>query len=123
MKFVCNNCGFTADIPDQMSACPMCGSSNVSSASEISSKLQLDVAENEDENVKSQNFRVAAGPTQRVTLTEGMNIDEQTESNAAKPAEQPAKKNSGKGVKTAAIVVALLVSAAAAAAAYYFFFK
>lgn len=122
MKFVCNNCGFTADIPEQMSACPMCGSSNVSSATEISN-LQVSASKNEDENARSQKFRASAGPTQRVTMTEGMNLEEQTDLPVAKPAEKPAEKTRGNGGKKAAIVVfVLLVLAAAAAAAYYFFF-
>jgi hypothetical protein len=29
MKFVCNNCGFSAEVPDRRSNCPMCASSNV----------------------------------------------------------------------------------------------
>ena len=78
MKFVCNNCGFTADIPEQMSVCPMCGSSNVSSAAEAL-KFPADAEENEDENAKAQNFKAAAGPTQRVTLTEGMNVGEKSD--------------------------------------------
>ncbi|HNW81813.1 MAG TPA: hypothetical protein PKG52_02880 [bacterium] len=32
MKFVCNNCGFSAEVPDRRSNCPMCASSNVSIA-------------------------------------------------------------------------------------------
>lgn len=30
MKFVCNNCGFSAEVPDNRSNCPMCASNNVS---------------------------------------------------------------------------------------------
>ena len=29
MKFICNNCGFSAEIPEKRSNCPMCASSNV----------------------------------------------------------------------------------------------
>lgn len=118
MKFVCNNCGFTADIPEKMSVCPMCGSSNVSSAAETS-KFSTDAEENEDENAKAQNFKAAAGPTQRVTLTEGMNAGEK----ASKVAERSEKKTREIRRKSKApLVVVLLVLVAAAAAAYYFFF-
>ena len=34
MKFICNNCGFSAEVPDTMNACPMCASQNVSSGEE-----------------------------------------------------------------------------------------
>ncbi|MBO4712220.1 hypothetical protein J5681_09960 [bacterium] len=123
MKFVCNNCGFSADIPEQMTACPMCGSSNVSSAAEISN-LQISASENEDENARSQKFRASAGPTQRVTLTEGMNIEEQSETPVKKSAGKPMKKNCGNcGRKVAVVVVILLVLAAAAAASFFFFFQ
>lgn len=30
MKFICNNCGFSAEVPDRRSNCPMCASTNVS---------------------------------------------------------------------------------------------
>ena len=98
MKFVCNNCGFTADIPEQMSACPMCGSSNVSSASETS-KFSADAEENEDENAKAQHFKAAAGPTQRVTLTEGMNVGEKSDSKAVKAVEKKQEKPARKETK------------------------
>lgn len=119
MKFVCNNCGFTADIPEKMSACPMCGSSNVSSAAEIS-KFSADAEENEDENAKAQNFKAAAGPTQRVTLTEGLN----GEKSSGKPAERSEKKTREihRGSKLPLVIVLLLCIAAGAAAAAYFFF-
>ena len=116
MKFVCNNCGFTADIPEQMSACPMCGSSNVSSSVAEASNFTAETSENNDENVKSQNFKAAAGPTQRVTLTE-MKIEEKSET----PVETPVKKSRGK--KAAVIVVILLVIAAAVAAGLLFLFQ
>ena len=29
MKFICNNCGFSAEIPEKRSNCPMCASNNV----------------------------------------------------------------------------------------------
>ena len=47
MKFVCNNCGFTADIPVRRTTCPMCGSSNVSFSADT-----LILPENEDEDDK-----------------------------------------------------------------------
>ena len=115
MKFVCNNCGFTADIPEQMSACPMCGSSNVSSAAETS-KFPTDAEENEDENAKAQNFKAAAGPTQRVTLTEGLIKQSETSKSERKTREIR------RGGKIPFIIALLLVVAAGAAAAAYFFF-
>ncbi len=40
MKFTCNNCGFSADIPKQIELCPMCGSNNTG-CSEEDSALSL----------------------------------------------------------------------------------
>lgn len=34
MKFNCNNCGFSAEIPKQIELCPMCGSSNTGCSEE-----------------------------------------------------------------------------------------
>ncbi len=34
MKFTCNNCGFSAEVPSEQQVCPMCGSTNVSLSSE-----------------------------------------------------------------------------------------
>lgn len=121
MKFVCNNCGFTADIPEQMSACPMCGSSNVSSASETS-KFSTDAEENEDENAKAQHFKAAAGPTQRVTLTEGMNVGEKSDSKAVVRSEKKTREIRGKS-RIPLVVALLVIVAAAAAAVFFFFFK
>ena len=117
MKFVCNNCGFTADIPEQMSACPMCGSSNVSSASETS-KFPTDSEENEDENAKAQKFKASAGPTQRVTLTEG--LIKQSEKHVEKSEKKT--REIRRGSKIPFIIALLLIVAAGAAAAAYFFF-
>ncbi len=124
MKFVCNNCGFTADIPEQMSLCPMCGSSNVSSAAETS-KFSTDATENDDENAKSQNYKASAGPTQRVTLTEGMNVGEKQGSSSEKPSERREKKTREirKKSRIPLVVTLLILVGAAAAAAFFFFFK
>lgn len=120
MKFVCNNCGFTADIPEPMSACPMCGSSNVSSAAEASNlTVNADEHDGEKNTVPQKNLR-AEGPTQRVTLTEGMNIGDQP---VVKPVAKPEKKSCKACKICIALVVVLLVFAAAAAAAFFFFFK
>ena len=122
MKFVCNNCGFTADIPEQMSACPMCGSSNVSSAAEIS-KFSADSEEEiEDENAKAQNFKAAAGPTQRVTLTEGMNVGEKSDPKAVVRSEKKTREI-GRKSKVPLVVILLVLVAAAAAAGFFFLFK
>ncbi|MBQ4438921.1 hypothetical protein II898_08620 [bacterium] len=125
MKFVCNNCGFTADIPEKMSVCPMCGSSNVSSAAETS-KFSTDAEENEDENAKAQHFKAAAGPTQRVTLTEGMNVEAKSDSSSKKRVLRSEKKTREIGRKSKVplvVILLLLVVAAAAAAGFFFFFK
>jgi hypothetical protein len=45
MKFTCNNCGFTAEVPDTMNACPMCASQNVS--------FSKDDEENNERKVKN----------------------------------------------------------------------
>lgn len=113
MKFVCNNCGFTADIPEQMSACPMCGSSNVSSSAEAS-KFPTSSEERADGNISPQNSR-GSGPTQRVTLTEVMNIDESL------PVEKP-KKSGCKACRVCVALAVVLLFLAAAAAAFFFFF-
>ena len=116
MKFVCNNCGFTADIPEQMKACPMCGSSNVSSSAEAS-KFSTDAEENEDKNAKAQNFKAEAGPTQ-----EGMNVGEKSYSYAKNTAVRSEKKTREIRRKSnLPIVIVLLVLIAAVAAAAYFF--
>ena len=123
MKFVCNNCGFTADIPEQMSACPMCGSSNVSSAAEIS-KFSADSEEEiEDENAKAQNFKAAAGPTQRVTLTEGMNVEEKSDPKAVVRSEKKTREIGRKSKVPLVVILLVLVVAAAAAAGFFFLFK
>ena len=124
MKFVCNNCGFSADIPEQMSACPMCGSSNISSAAETS-KIPTDAEENEDENAKSKDFKAVAGPTQRVTMTEGMNAGEESDSSAKKTPVRSEKKTREirRKSKLPLIAVLLVLVAAAAAASFFFFFK
>lgn len=123
MKFICNNCGFTADIPEQMSACPMCGSSNVSSAAETS-KFSTDAEENGDENAKAQHFKAAAGPTQRVTLTD-VNIGEKSDPSSKKAAERSEKKTREirKKSKAPLVAVLLILVLAAVAAAFFFFFK
>ena len=122
MKFVCNNCGFTADIPEKMSVCPMCGSSNVSSAAETS-KFSTDAEENEDENAKAQHFKAAAGPTQRVTLTEGMNVEAKPNSKAVVRSEKKTREIGRKSKVPLVVILLLLVVAAAAAAGFFFFFK
>lgn len=119
MKFVCNNCGFSADIPEQMSACPMCGSSNVSSAAETS-KFSAGAEENEDENAKAQDFKAAAGPTQRVTLTEG--LIKQSEKHAGKSEKKTREIRRGSKIPFI-IALLLIVAAGAAAAVFFFFFK
>ena len=121
MKFVCNNCGFTADIPEKMSACPMCGSSNVSSAVETS-RFSTDAEENDDENAKAQHFKAAAGPTQRVTLTEGMNIGEKS-GKAAVRSEKKTREIGRKSKIPLIVVLLVIVAVAAAAAGFFFFFK
>lgn len=115
MKFVCNNCGFAADIPEQRSSCPMCGSSNVSSAAEV----HTEPSEKEDENAKSQNLRASVGPTQRVTLTEGLDGGDKPEVPSKKEVAKPVKKSKAPFV----VAVLLILAAAAAAAAFFFFFK
>ena len=124
MKFVCNNCGFTADIPEQMKACPMCGSSNVSSSAEAS-KFSTDAVENEDKNAKAQNFKAEAGPTQRVTLTEGMYVGEKSYSYAKNTAVRSEKKTREirRKSKLPIVIVLLVLFAAVAAAAYFFVLK
>ena len=95
----------------------MCGSSNVSSAAEIS-KFSTDAEENDDENAKSQNFKAVAGPTQRVTLTEGLS----NETSAEKNVERTEKKTREIRKKSRIpLVVALLILVCAAVAAIFFF--
>lgn len=91
----------------------MCGSSNVSSAAEVQTEAP---EESEDENAKLQNFKTSAGPTQRVTLTEGMNIGDE-------PAAKPVKKSCKACKICISLAVVLLLLAAAAVAAFFFHFK
>lgn len=51
MKFICNNCGFSAEVPDRRSNCPMCASSNVTvSAHTENPVVQEKIAENKPED-------------------------------------------------------------------------
>lgn len=78
MKFVCNNCGFTAEIPVRRTTCPMCGSSNVSSSAETMTPPEKPLEdEDKKEEIKTRNARSGEGPTQRVTITEGLTTAKQ----------------------------------------------
>lgn len=44
MKFICNNCGFSAEIPKKVELCPMCGSSNTSNI-EVEKVVEIAVPE------------------------------------------------------------------------------
>ncbi len=51
MKFVCNNCGFSAEVPDRRSNCPMCASSNVTVSAHTENPVaQEKIAENKPED-------------------------------------------------------------------------
>ncbi len=87
MKFTCNNCGFSAEVPDVMKVCPMCASDNVSLGEEkkspekqretkdtdqISAQTQQDVPEQqkkstEDGNVQQENKKKAE---KKITLND-----------------------------------------------------
>ena len=85
MKFVCNNCGFAADIPVKRSTCPMCGSSNVSYSDEA---VNLEEQVESEENTQTKKIRQPQGPTQRVTLTDGLNpAKQETAKKETKPAD------------------------------------
>ncbi|MBO4699732.1 hypothetical protein J5690_09020 [bacterium] len=78
MKFVCNNCGFAAEIPVKRTNCPMCGSSNVSSSDEILNFVEQPAEESEEAGLKT--VMQPQGPTQRVTLTDDLiRKDEKTD--------------------------------------------
>jgi len=49
MKFICNNCGFSAEIPEKRPNCPMCASSNVTVVKEsaVNEKEEGQVMESE----------------------------------------------------------------------------
>ena len=111
MKFVCNNCGFAAEIPVRRTTCPMCGSSNVSFADEMSNPAEQPV-EN-DENT-SKGVRQPQGPTQRVTLTD--DLIEKDEKTSKKTAQKVAEKGS-----KLPIIAVLAVLAAIAAAVFFLF--
>lgn len=112
MKFVCNNCGFSAEIPVRRTNCPMCGSSNVTSSAETANK-PAPAAENEDGNGKSK-VKIAAGPTQRVTLTDVPASGEKSRKTSPK---------TGRKSRLPLIIAAVVLCAAAAAAAIFFFLK
>lgn len=112
MKFVCNNCGFTAEIPVRRTTCPMCGSSNVSSSAETMTPPEKSLDEDEEKTgeIKTRNARSAEGPTQRVTVTEGLS-----------PAKQG--KSCKKGCKCKLAFAVILILVLAALAAVFFFLQ
>ena len=104
MKFVCNNCGFTAEIPVRRTTCPMCGSSNVSSSADTVTPPEKSFEDEEKTGeIKTRNARPSEGPTQRVTITEGLT-----------PVKQ-CKKSCGCKILTVAVILILVVAALAAA--------
>ena len=58
MKFVCNNCGFSAEVPDRRSNCPMCASSNVSVVSPTENPVVHGQAEKVDDQPKKEDVPV-----------------------------------------------------------------
>ena len=113
MKFVCNNCGFAADIPVKRSTCPMCGSSNVSYSDEV---VNLEEQVESEENTQTKKVRQPQGPTQRVTLTDGLNPVKQEIT-----AKTVAKSCDCKKSKLPLIIGVIVIIAVIAA--LFFFFK
>ena len=112
MKFVCNNCGFAAEIPVRRSTCPMCGSSNVSSSDEV---VNLEEQVESEENTQRKKVRQPQGPTQRVTLTDGLNPAKQ------EPVKTETKSCDCKKSKLPLIIGVIVILAVIAA--LFFFFK
>ena len=109
MKVVCNNCGFTAEIPVRRTTCPMCGSSNVSSSADTATPPEKPLEDEEKTGeIKTRNARAGEGPTQRVTITEGLT-----------PVKQKCCKKSCK-CKVLTLAVILILVLAALAAAFFF---
>lgn len=83
MKFVCNNCGFSAEVPDRKTTCPMCASDNVSVVT-VTEQVSIEPEESStEEQVKSdpgvepesaagkeQFEKKKRGPTERITLND-----------------------------------------------------
>jgi tetratricopeptide (TPR) repeat protein len=84
MKFVCNNCGFSAEVPDRRTTCPMCASDNVSVVSmteQIPSEKPEETKESEKPGTENISGGVTPqkdepvekkkrGPTERITLND-----------------------------------------------------
>lgn len=74
MKFVCNNCGFTAEIPDRRVVCPMCGSNNVSTNATTSfsgvSRQSGNGETQSNANLKTVEGNEILEKPQRITLTD-----------------------------------------------------
>jgi len=81
MKFICNNCGFSAEVPDRRTTCPMCASDNVSVATMTEQLTKEPVKNEEPQNIKnesddqpvsenSDSVKKKRGPTERITLND-----------------------------------------------------
>jgi tetratricopeptide (TPR) repeat protein len=81
MKFICNNCGFSAEVPDRRTTCPMCASDNVSVVSVTEQlatpekpveKKETDpvLKEKEEQPVDKNQEKKGRGPTERITLND-----------------------------------------------------
>lgn len=81
MKFICNNCGFSAEVPDRRTTCPMCASDNVSvvSLTEQLAKPEKPFEKKEADPVQKEQAEHAVdkdhekkgrGPTERITLND-----------------------------------------------------
>jgi len=109
MKFVCNNCGFTAEIPVRRTTCPMCGSSNVSASADTLSQPEKPLEEDEEKTgkIKTRNARSNENQSQRVTITEGLT--------SAKTGKKCCKKSCKCKILTLAVILILVLAAIAAA--------
>lgn len=109
MKFVCNNCGFSAEIPVRRTTCPMCGSSNVSASADTVTPLEKPLEDEEKTGeIKTRNARSSESQSQRVTITEGLT-----------PVKPKCCKKSCK-CKILTFVLILILVLAALAAAFFF---
>lgn len=73
MKFNCNNCGFTAEIPKKIDNCPLCGSNNTA-CTEVPIDTPAVLADEKDDvagrsvaTVKATNGSREAAPVQPVS--------------------------------------------------------
>lgn|GEM_PF-765075 len=82
MKFSCNNCGFSAEIPKQITMCPMCGSSNTSYTEEE------DAGVADGKNAESPSTGTVTAANSRPSSVSSPKLDDATRAHAATLSEE-----------------------------------